>query len=89
METIELSKVLDLVAAPALLETLLQKKGQSVRINAEQVQRVGAQCLQILLSAKRTWEADGCGFSLDDPSPAFTEAVKLVGLSIEDLTCNA
>lgn len=85
MEVIELSKVLDLVAAPALLEHFLQCKEQDILVDAQQVQRLGAQCFQILLSAKKTWETGGHGLSLGNPSPAFTEAVALMGGSVEDL----
>lgn len=89
MEVIELSKTLDLVAASALLESFLQKKGQAVQIDADQVHRLGAQCLQILLSAKKTWEADDYSFSLENPSAEFAEAIALMGVSIEDLTYHA
>lgn len=82
----ELSKILDLVAAPALLESFMQKRGEDIAVNAEQVQRLGAQCFQILLSAKKTWGIEGHSFHLDNPSPAFLEAVELMGGTIEDLT---
>lgn len=88
MEVIELSKTLDLVSAPALLESFLQKKGHSVQIDADQVHRLGAQCLQILLSAKKTWESDDCSFIFENPSEEFTEAIALMGISIADLTYN-
>lgn len=86
MEVVELSKTLSLVAAPALLESLLQKKGQAVQVDADQVHRLGAQCLQILLSAKKNWEADDCSFVLENPSSEFSEAIALMGVSVEDLT---
>lgn len=89
MEIIELQKVLDMLAAPVLLESFLQKRGSKILVDAEQVQRLGAQCLQILLSAKRSWEAEGFSFGLNNPSPAFTDALGLMGVCVEDLTYHA
>lgn len=89
MEVIELSKVLDLVAAPLLLENFLQKKGNNLQVSADQVQRVGAQCLQVLLASRKAWEADGFDLSIVNPSEAFTEALTLMGVAVESLTYHA
>lgn len=89
IEIIELQKVLDLLAAPVLLESFVQKRGAAMLVDAEQVQRLGAQCLQILLSAKKAWEVEGFSFGLSNPSTAFIDALGLMGVSVEDLTYHA
>lgn len=86
MQVIELSKNLDLVAAPALLENLMRYKGQDILVDARQVQRMGAQCFQILLSAKKTWETERYDLNLANASADFVEAVALMGGNVEDLT---
>lgn len=89
MQVVELQNVLDMVAAPALKDCFLQNEGNPLLINAAPVQRLGAQCLQILLSAKKDWEAKGVEFVLDSPSAAFIETAKFMGVAVEDLTYQA
>ena len=74
-----LNDTLDLRAAGPLAADLLARRGQDVAIDASAVQRVGGQCLQVLLSARMTWAADGLAFRVVTPSPEFTEGVALLG----------
>lgn len=89
MQVLELHNVLDMIAAPALRESFLQSEGNAIVVNAAPVQRLGAQCLQVILAAKKTWEAGDIEFVLDSPSEAFVETAQLMGLTIEDLTYHA
>ena len=66
-ETLILSDVLDLNAA------LLALRGHPVVLDASAVQRLGGLCLQILLSARKTWAADGVNLSLGSVSQYWTE----------------
>ncbi|HVY35565.1 MAG TPA: STAS domain-containing protein [Caulobacteraceae bacterium] len=76
---VQLSPVLDLTAAAALAAELLPYRGRPLSIDASQVQRLGGQCLQVLLSAEHTWQADGAAFAIADPSDRFLADWRLFG----------
>lgn len=77
---LELSSTLDLRAATPLAASLLALRGEDLNLDASAVQRLGGQCLQILLSAKATWESDGAALRVVDPSPDFVEGLQLLGI---------
>ena len=58
----------------------------AVVLDGSQVDRVGAQCLQVLLSATATWQADGMELTVEEPSPAFAAALQTAGLDLTHLT---
>ena len=74
-----LAEMLDLPAARPLTSDLLSRRGQDVVIDAHAAQRMGAQCLQVLLAAKAAWALDGHGFEIIGASPDFAEAASLLG----------
>jgi chemotaxis protein CheX len=76
---IALPAVLDLKAARPLAGELLARRGGALSLDASRVERLGALCLQVLLSARLTWDADGKPLTLKDPSPAFEEQFGLFG----------
>lgn len=80
---LQLSQVLDLNAAAPLMNEFLALRGRNVDVDASAVERLGAQCLQVLLSARRTWDADGAEFSVVSPSSEFTSTLALLGAPIE------
>jgi chemotaxis protein CheX len=88
METgrLDLPEVLDTAAAPALADSLRSIRGAPVELNAEEVRRVGGLCVQVLVSAAKSWEADGTKLTVKNPSPEMTEALRLMGLQPEDIT---
>jgi len=67
----------------------LRRRGRSLAMEAGHVQRLGAQCLQVLLAARAAWVADGQALLLRNPSEAFIAALELMGLSPEELTNHA
>ena len=77
--TVTLGDALDMTAAGPLVTELLGHRGQPVSLNAAGVRRLGGQCLQVLLSARSTWSADGQPFEIVEPSPEFTEGLALMG----------
>lgn len=83
--TVDLPPHLDLTAATPLAEQLLALRGEAVVIDASAVERVGAQCLQVLLSAVVTWKADMNPLEITKPSEGFEEGLRLLGLSLEGL----
>ena len=80
---LKLAQVLDLNAAGPLVTEFLAVRGRNVDIDASCVERLGAQCLQVLLSARRTWDADGAEFSVVSPSSEFTSTLALLGAPID------
>lgn len=82
---LQLDTDLDQAAAAPLAEELLSKRGAELTINANNVSRVGVQCLQVLLAAAKTWAADGQSLRIVHPSESFTESVALIGISNADL----
>lgn len=84
--TITLPTELDIKAAAPLAAELTGLRGADLRLDLSQVERVGAQCLQVLLSAAATWNADGAELAVEEPSPAFVDALAIAGL---DISCFA
>lgn len=82
---LSLATALDLREAAPLTERLLANRGRDLEIDASEVQRLGAQCLQVLLAARQAWSADGKRFVVAAPSPAVVATLALLGVSLVDL----
>ena len=74
-----LPAVLDLNAAGPLASQLLARRGSPLIVDGSAVERMGAQCLQVLLAARKTWESDGQAFELIAPSTALITALAAFG----------
>ncbi len=83
MKKLQLAEVLDLTAAAPLAKSLLSSRGSEIDIDASRVKRVGAQCLQVLIAAEATWNADGKSFQVVKPSEEFLDGSRLLGIQIE------
>lgn len=70
---ISLAPVLDLQAAEPLRAELMALRGRVLNIDASQVSRLGGLCLQVLLSARKTWVEDGLRLKVEEASDAFNE----------------
>lgn len=82
----ELPPVLDLLAAARLLEAFLERRGTALNVDGAEVQRLGAQCLQVLLAARAAWARDGQTLLLQNCSEDFTAALELMGVEAVHLT---
>jgi chemotaxis protein CheX len=82
---LKLPEVLDLNAASRLHEQVLAHKGDDIDVDASEVNRVGAQCVQVLLSAVQSWRADRQQFKVAQASDAFIKTLQLLGISDEAL----
>lgn len=82
-KTYMLLEVLDIKAALPLAEGLLAQRGAELMIDASRVERLGAQSLQILLSAVSTWHADGLSIEFIEPSESFIQSLELFGIDPE------
>jgi anti-anti-sigma regulatory factor len=79
-DVLRLPVSLDLPAARPLAAALLERRGKPLAIDASAVGQIGAQCVQVLLSAKRTWEADGVSLSIVNCAARMIEDLKLIGI---------
>ncbi len=71
---LQLEPILDLGAAERLHARLIEVRGQPLDIDASQVERLGGLCLQVLISARETWQSDGHSAVIGQASSAFEEA---------------
>lgn len=83
---VELPALLDLKSAAPLAAELLALRGRPVQIDGTRVERLGGQCLQVLLSAVKTWKREGLSFELVTLSGDFTEGLARLGISAADFT---
>jgi chemotaxis protein CheX len=77
-----LPATLDLTAAAPLARELAAHRGQPLLIDASGVRRLGGLCLQVLLSARASWDADRLAFGVIDPSADFSAALGVFGADI-------
>ena len=82
---ITLTAILDIRAAEPLKSELMQRRGHAVTLDASGVERLGGLCLQILLSAVKTWKADGQALIFLNVSQALTEQWLGFGASPDEL----
>jgi chemotaxis protein CheX len=82
---LKLPEVLDLNAASRLHEQVLAHKGESIDVDASDVSRLGAQCVQVLLSAVQSWNTDHQSFKVAKASDAYIKTLQLLGISDESL----
>ena len=81
MDALVLAEALDMRAAAPLLEAVRGRRGGDLELDASCVERLGGQCLQVLLAAEAAWAADGCGFQHTHASTPFNDAWALMGAS--------
>ncbi len=82
---LELPEVLDIKAAAPLAAAFLERRGTEIVVDASRVEKLGGQCLQVLVSASLTWHADEVPFGIVDASVGFLEALALLGVPAADL----
>lgn len=75
---------LDFQGAVRLSESLPAHRGLSVDFDCSEVRHLSAACLQVLLSALKTWASDNEQFVVSNPSDAFLEGLALLGIDFED-----
>jgi len=78
---LQLPAVLDLKAAAPLAAAFLARRGADVTVGGAEVQRLGGQCLQVLLSASASWREDQHALRCEAPSEEFLTALALFGIA--------
>jgi chemotaxis protein CheX len=84
-KTVPLPETLGLRAAGPLAASLLAARGAAVKLDASKVQSIGAQCMQVIFSARQTWERDGNNFTIENPTAEFLDAISVAGLSTDNI----
>jgi chemotaxis protein CheX len=79
MSDIVLAEALDMRAAAPLLAEIRAARGAALQLDASKVERLGGQCLQVLLAAEKAWSADGHAFQVGNASTAFKDGWALMG----------
>lgn len=82
---LKLGAILDLNEAVGLHGQLSALRGDDLLIDASAVERCGTQCIQVLMSAARTWEEDQKSYQFAAISDAFEKTAQLIGINIEPL----
>lgn len=77
-----LAPALGSAAAADLAGELLAVRGQPVIIDAGAVEQLGGLCLQVLLSASRTWAADNVSYALTPASRAIRDQAAVYGANL-------
>jgi chemotaxis protein CheX len=76
-----LPATMDLPAAAHLRDAVSAAKGKDLVLDASGVERLGANCAQVLRALALAWRADGAALILERPSPTFLDDLALLGLS--------
>lgn len=80
-----LPQIIDLRAVEALKSEFLQARGQALTVDASGVERLSGLGLQVLLSAIRTWKADGQVLTFINVADAMTDQWSSFGAPLNDL----
>jgi chemotaxis protein CheX len=83
VKKLNLDKVLDLNEATSLHGKLMALRGHDVSIDASGVERAGALCIQVLMSAAKTWQQDNKAFKFSKISDGLTKTMQLIGVNHE------
>ena len=83
--SLKLASVLDLNEATILHGKLMSMRGSNVVIDASGVERLGVQCVQVLVAGIKAWEADKKSFLVEKTSDAFEKTMQLVGINFRNL----
>ena len=80
-KTIQLPEQSTTATVAEVYASLKEAEGTPVEVDASQVQRLGAQVVQVLLAAEARWQEQSQGFSISQPSDAFVETGRHLGLA--------
>lgn len=75
-----LPSVLDLKTAATVHQQFLAARGQPLRVEASQVERIGGLGLQVLLAARAAWAADGHKLVIMNMSKELETGLALLGV---------
>ena len=76
---IQLPKRLTTGEAEDLYHELLDRRGSNLALNGHEVEFIGGLCLQVLVSAQKTWLEDNRSFHITDVSDRFLTGLDRLG----------
>jgi anti-anti-sigma regulatory factor len=76
----QLPAKLNTAASEALFEAFQAHRGAALQVDAAQVTHLGTLCVQVLLSAQKTWDADQQELHISDCSNAFIADLDRLGI---------
>lgn len=82
-KSLSLDSVLDLNAAGDLHGKLSAMRGSDLVIDASAVEKVGTLCIQVLMSAQKTWEEEKKSLTFSKMSDALMKTMQLSGVNYE------
>lgn len=85
VKELSLDKVLDLNEAGNLHGKLMNLRGSDLTIDGSAVERAGALCIQVLMSAAKTWEEERLSFTFSKMSDALAKTMQLIGVNYDHL----
>ena len=83
-KTVVLDAKLDSAAADGLKSTLLELQKDDVTLDGSSVDQIGGLCLELLMSVRHLWAAQGKTVTLEAPSEQLIDDLGRFGLTIED-----
>jgi chemotaxis protein CheX len=84
-KTLSLDNVLDLNAAGTLHTKLMSMRGSDLAIDGSSVERVGSLCIQVLMSAAKTWEEEKHSLTFSAMSDALMKTMQLTGVNYDHM----
>lgn len=85
MTEIKLPEKANAAAAAPFYDTLRGSLGSPVTVDASEVKTLGAQILQVILTARAKWDADGHGFVVANPTEEFLSTAQMMGFTARDV----
>jgi chemotaxis protein CheX len=85
-QMLRLPDILDITRAAPLAECFRSFRGAKLVVDAAHVQRVGALCAQVIMSAVATWKADEVALCLTEPSAELRETFSLLGIGFAEVS---
>lgn len=85
MHALSLPETFDRKAVSTFARTLLDHRGADMILDASGVHRMGTLAVEMLISARKQWQADGWAMSVSNASDPFLTAIHAAGTSVEIL----
>lgn len=85
MTALPLPETLDHISAPEISKTLLAHRGTDIVLDAAAVQRLSAIGIELLIAARKQWEADGARIEINNWSDIALTTMDRIGATTDML----
>lgn len=83
MHALPLPETFDRKAVSAFARTLLDHRGADAVLDASPVRRMGTLAVEMLISARKQWQADGRSLTIREASDPFLTTLEAVGATVD------